>query len=162
MTEVDRPAFNEAISRLARVMDKSASADLLEDYYHDLREFDLAQVLRAIDHARQSSRFWPRPAVLREACRQPRQDAPGTAIPAWVDPVAGVHWCDACADTGFVLGLECPGDGACHMRSCGRLGDQSHTHAYTRRCGCLSTNPVIAHDRDEQRKRANTQQGDHA
>ena len=158
MTVMDMPAFSASLKRLGRVMSRPITDDLVEDYFTDLREFPLDTVDRALDRVRKTAKFWPRPAVIREACIV----APGvgsiTAVPHWVDPVADVYFCSTCSDSGFVRGLTCVGDGGCHIGHCGQLAGQTSEHSYTRRCRCVSTNPVMQRERDIQRQRTAPQQ----
>ena len=76
-----------------------------------------------------------------------------TAVPNWVDPVGGRFFCGTCEDSGFVQGLTCAGNGACHIGHCGQFDNQQYAHSYARRCGCVTTNPVMMADRDKARQR---------
>ena len=56
--------------------------------------------------------------------------------------------CVSCEDTGFVRGLECPGDGRCQCGRCGRPMGSITPHGYTRKCSCRATNPVLLRQRE--------------
>jgi hypothetical protein len=150
---MDMPAFSASLKRLGRVMSRVVADDLVEDYFVDLKEFPLDTVDRALDHVRKSARFWPRPGVIREACLLVPGVRSATCIPSWVDPVAEAYFCSDCSDSGFVRGLECAGDGRCHVGHCGQQVGQTGPHPYIRRCGCVRTNPVLMRERDIQRQR---------
>ena len=153
MTAMDMPDFAASLKRLGRTMSRVVAEDLVEDYFSDLKEFPLDCVNKALDHVRKTARFWPRPSVIREACLLVPGVASVTSVPHWVDPAADVYFCNACCDSGFMQGLTCDGDGRCHIGHCGQTAGQMHTHTYTRRCGCVSSNPVMMRDRDLQRNR---------
>lgn len=56
--------------------------------------------------------------------------------------------CANCEDTGFVRGLDCPGDGRCNVGRCGQTGHVSYPHGYTRPCHCRGTNQVLIKARE--------------
>lgn len=153
MTAMDMPEFSAALKRLGRTMSRVVGEDLVEDYFLDLKEFPLENVHRAFDHVRKTAKYWPRPSVIREACLLVPGVASVTSVPPWVDPVADVFFCSDCDDSGFVRRLECPGDGSCQIAHCGQVSGQSTSHGYTRRCSCVSTNPVMMRERDLHRNR---------
>jgi hypothetical protein len=64
------------------------------------------------------------------------------------------YHCTACEDTGFVRGLDCPGDGRCAVAHCGQPGHVSYAHGYTRRCHCRASNPVLIKGRETLRAMA--------
>lgn len=65
--------------------------------------------------------------------------------------------CANCEDTGFVRGLDCPGDGRCHIGRCGQLAHVSYPHGYTRACHCRATNPALIQAREWMNARAKTE-----
>ena len=148
MTPADLGLFRDGLRRLGRVMSRVVSEELVEDYFADLREFPWASVEAAIEEVRKSSRFWPRPAQLREACLKPMRSEPVTAMPGYVNHAAERYACDVCQDTGFERGLDCDGTGRCHLGHCGSPGSSNATHAFTRRCACRGTNPVLVRERE--------------
>jgi hypothetical protein len=152
VTDAERPQFDTDLLRMARVFGQSPTGEVLGDYFDDLKDYPLATVQNAISHCRKTSKFWPRPAVLREACTMIPGVSVSTIVPAWVNHNADVYFCKDCDDTGFVLRLECPGDGRCGIGNCGKLGSNGHAHDYVRRCHCRSSNPVLLRDREESRK----------
>jgi hypothetical protein len=153
VTQNDYPAFKAALVRLGRVMSHPTSEDVVQDYFSDLQEFPLENVGLALDHVRKTSKFWPKPSVIREACLLVPGVTHITGVPSWVDPVAEKYFCGTCDDTGFVRGLSCAGDGTCHIGHCGQMAGRVFEHTYTRRCGCVATNPVLMRERDLQRQR---------
>lgn len=158
MTAMDMPVFSASLKQLGRIMSRVVGDALVEDYYADLKEFPLDAVQKAIEHVRKNARFWPRPSALREACLLVPGIATVTAIPHWVDHAAERYFCGVCADSGFARGLECPGDGRCRVGHCGQEGHSTYAHAYTRRCGCVYTNPVLMAERDKARQHNAPQQ----
>jgi hypothetical protein len=72
-----------------------------------------------------------------------------------------VYHCARCEDTGFVRGLDCPGDGRCAVGHCGQPGHVSYAHSYTRRCHCRATNPVLVRQREILRVNATKEKHEH-
>ena len=148
MTRDDFAAFKAAIERTGTAFSKALPSDLVSTYYRDLDAYPLPAVLAALDKARQSGKFFPRVATLRELCQSDSAVTVGTDVPGWVNHDEGIYFCSGCADTGFVRGLTCQGDGTCHIGGCGREGHATDVHGYTRRCDCRPTNPVLRRQRE--------------
>jgi len=98
----------------------------------------------------------PRPYQLIDACHEAHRAEASSAgyndVPSWVKPDQGVFFCADCQDTGWMVGLICAGNGACGHRSCGKAESLHNrvvdpSHGYTRRCACITSNPVIARQR---------------
>ena len=148
MTTNDLAAFRSALERTAAAYSKALPSDLTSTYFDDLEAYPLAAVLAALDKARQSGKFFPRVATLRELCASDSRVMVPTDIPPWVNHSEGIYFCSACNDTGFLRGLECAGTGTCHIGHCGVPGYANHPHGYTRFCSCRSTNPILRRQRE--------------
>ena len=159
MTDNDLDDFSVAFRHLGSVLlpvGKSINSDMLMDAFRDLQEFPLATVVAALEKVRRSARFFPKPAVLIDTCRELAHvgsiDRGG--IPDWVDHngLDPKYFCDLCRDTGFVRDLHCDGYGACHTPGCGKDVRRGESHDYTRKCSCRRDNPVLVYERTKQRR----------
>lgn len=142
--------FADALRRLGhRLGKKDVDTDAVTEAFEDLRSFEWQVVVDAIETLRKTSRFFPRPQQLIDACHEASRAYHSKAFvpPADVDHRAGRYACNVCEDTGFERGLECDGSGACHIGACGKEGGSNTPHPFTRRCGCRATNPVLVHAR---------------
>lgn len=148
MTRDDFAPFRTALERTGAAYGKPVPADLSGMYFDDLARFPLAAALAAIDKARQTSKFFPRVATLRELCATDSAVAVATDVPGWVNHDAGQFFCTSCDDTGFVRRLACAGDGKCRIAGCGREGHANAPHDYTRLCPCRGTNPILLRQRE--------------
>ena len=160
MSPSDLPTFRDALHRLGRVFSRAVSEELVEDYFQDLKEFDWRLVEAAIEETRKTAKFWPRPAVLREACLTPMRSEPFTSMPAYVNHTEERYACDVCQDTGFERGLSCEGNGTCHVGHCGAQGYVNAAHDFTRRCRCRATNPVLVRERERSAARRSGMQAE--
>lgn len=156
MTADDLGAFRAGLERTASAFGKALSNDLVATFFADLSGYPLTAVLGAIDKARRDGRFFPRVSMLRELCETDSAIVVPTFVPEWIDHDHGRYWCEGCQDTGYVRKLECPGDGACHLGSCGRDGYNKDPHPYTRPCSCRPTNPILIRQREMSRQRRAT------
>lgn len=154
MTDTDLDTFGASYRRMATRLGKAVDGAVVMEAFRDVREHPLPVVEAALETLGRSCRFMPRPVQVIEACRDhARQRATdGVGVPSWVDHQADVFFCNDCHDTGFAQGLVCDGDGRCHLHGC------HEAHAYTRKCGCRPTNPVLAHQRDLLRRSAPSRQ----
>jgi hypothetical protein len=143
MTQADFATFKTALDRTAMAYSKALPTDLAATYFGDLDTYPLQAVLAAIEKARREGKFFPRVATLRELCATHSQVLVTTDVPAFVNHDQGVYFCQDCADTGFVRGLLCDGDGRCHIGGCGKAGHTVYAHVFTRFCSCRGTNPVL-------------------
>jgi len=156
----DGPAFSAALKRLGRAFGKDLDAELVGDYWDDLKGYSWPLVERALSQVRQSSRYWPRPVVILDACIEEARKGGHytTAMPVDTKDEHGnpvrVYACDVCEDTGFERGLVCDGYGVCHIRGCSDQGSEHEPHGFTRRCACRATNPVLMRERDATRRPA--------
>lgn len=66
MTEADRPAFAKALFALGETFNEPVSEIRAEGYFAALNDYDLQQVTGSIRHALKASKFFPKPAELRE------------------------------------------------------------------------------------------------
>ena len=152
MTRDDVATFRDHLERTALAYGKALPTDMVSLYFDDLAAYPLTAVVAAIDKARQSGKFFPRVATLRELCETDSAVAVATDVPGWVNHDTGMYFCSGCSDTGFVRGLECQGDGACKIGGCGREAHINEPHAYTRKCACRATNPVLVRQRELMRQ----------
>jgi hypothetical protein len=171
MTQTDYGDFAASLHRLGRAFSKPVEAEMIQDYFDDLKGYSLGLVEEALTHVRQTSRFWPRPVVILDACieasraRASRSDA----VPATVNHDDDRYACDVCLDTGFERKLECDGTGVCRIDACANAWavytqarsanpvadiDRPYAHAFTRRCVCRATNPVLVREREATRRPA--------
>lgn len=157
MTAADFRDFRAAIERTAAAFGKALPETLTGTYFDDLGAYPLTAVLAALDKARREMRFFPRVSSLRELCETDSAVVVPTAVPEWIDHDHGRYWCEGCQDTGYARGLECPGDGTCHLGSCGRDGHNKDPHPYTRACSCRPTNPILIRQREMSRQRRASQ-----
>lgn len=148
MTDTDFQTFRTSLERTAAAYGKALDSGLAATYFGDLDAYPLPAVLAALDKARQSGKFFPRVATLRELCQSDSAVTVATMVPPWVNHNEGAYFCDRCDDTGFVRRLECLGNGGCHIANCGREGYPANPHTYTRACGCRATNPVLRRQRE--------------
>lgn len=148
MTTDDFAAFRVALERTAASYGKAVTSDLTSTYFNDLDRFPLPAVVAAIDKARQTGKFFPRVATLRELCATDSAIVVGTDVPSWVNHDEGAYFCSTCDDTGFVRRLTCDGAGQCRIAGCGRHGHPNEPHGYTRKCSCRGTNPVLMRQRE--------------
>jgi hypothetical protein len=162
MTGHDMPAFKLALHRLGRSLGRAVSEELTEDYFNDLLEFSWPIVEAAMEDVRKTARFWPRPAILREACLKPMRSEPFTQLPTNVNHAEERYACDVCQDTGFERELTCDGNGACRVGHCGAKGYANLPHDFTRRCGCRATNPILVRERERSAARRSGMQQEHA
>lgn len=79
MTEVDRPAFAEALFALGETFNEPVTEIRAEAYFDALGEFDVQSVTKAIRLALRQCRFMPRPADLRELIEGNRDEAADAA-----------------------------------------------------------------------------------
>lgn len=104
-------------------------------YFEALRDLP-EQAVHAGAHAlslEHGRRFFPTTAEWRTAADAAQQAEFRRALPAPRDE-PWHHDCGDCEDTGWVLGLSCPGD-----RTCGR--PRPHlAHSYTVACPCRASN----------------------
>ena len=164
----DRDAFGVSYRKLAaRLNAKPLTDDAVNEAYLDCAHWPLEVVDQALEALRTSSRFMPRPVQLIGACQDAarRHASNGGSVPDWVNHDERRYFCDVCDDTGFERRLECDGTGVCHVGRCGQNEDADHhkirndPHPFTRRCGCRATNPVLAKERDAQRRPAEGERG---
>lgn len=148
MTEADLSPFRASLERTAATYGKALPAEMSSTYFSDLKMFPLAAVLAAIDKARQTGKFFPRVATLRELCATDSSVAIPTDIPSWVNHDEAKYYCQNCDDTGYVRRLECGGTGDCHIKGCGLEGRLNEPHPYTRACRCRSENPILRRQRE--------------
>jgi hypothetical protein len=80
MTEMDRPAFAEAMLTLCETFNEPLSDVKVEAYFGALNDSDIGAVLGACRHALRSCKFFPRPVELREFITGSAEDA---AEQAW-------------------------------------------------------------------------------
>jgi hypothetical protein len=142
--------FAEALRTLARRLGrKDVDTETATEAFEDLRSFPWPVVTAALETLRKTSRFFPRPQQLIDACHDASREYHSKAFvkPDNVNHEAGQYACDVCQDTGFERGLECDGTGVCHVGHCGHEGHVNQPHAFTRRCACRPTNPVLIHAR---------------
>lgn len=66
MTELDREPFAKGLWTLAETFNEPMSDTKAEAYFNALSEFDITAVNVAMHHALRHSKFFPRPAELRE------------------------------------------------------------------------------------------------
>lgn len=66
MTEMDRAPFAEALLALGETFNEPVSQIRAEGYFAALNDLTLTQVTGAIRHALKASKFFPKPAELRE------------------------------------------------------------------------------------------------
>lgn len=148
MTRDDFAAFKAGMERSGLAFGKALPGDLVSTYYRDLDAYPLPAVLAALDKARQTGKFFPRVATIRELCQSDSAVAVATDIPSWVNHDEGKYWCASCDDTGFVRRLECLGNGGCRLSGCGQTGHRNEPHPYTRMCSCRGTNPILRRQRE--------------
>lgn len=79
MTELDRPAFAEAMLTLCETFNEPLSDVKIEAYFGALREFDIEPVLAACRLALASCKYFPRPVELREFIQGNADDAASAA-----------------------------------------------------------------------------------
>lgn len=75
MTVDDNRDFTQRLAALAEVFDVKLSAARIALYFETLREFALADVVRALNHAAKTNKFFPRPAELRDTIVGDSEDA---------------------------------------------------------------------------------------
>ena len=148
MSRDDFAPFRLALERTAAAYGKPLATDLTSTYFDDLEAYPLPAVLAALDKARHTGKFFPRVATLRELCATHPAVLVVTDVPPWVNHDTGTYFCSNCADTGFLRGLACDGDGRCHLGGCGREGHVNEPHGYTRACSCRPTNPLLRRQRE--------------
>lgn len=153
MTPSDLLQFSDKIQRLAKVFNHDLNAETIQDYFEDLKEFSWPTVDRALGYARKGSKYWPKPAHLREYCLFSPHVASDVEIPSWVDHNAEIYFCKDCSDTGFIP-KHCDGTGRCGIGHCGKQYSDGHTHDYVSKCHCRATNPILCAERAEFRKRS--------
>lgn len=73
MTEVDRVTFAEGLFTLGETFNEPMSDAKVEAYFSALEDCDIQQVSGAMRHAIRASKFFPRPADLREYIDGDRQ-----------------------------------------------------------------------------------------
>jgi hypothetical protein len=66
MTELDRHAFAEGFHALCETFNEPISDVKIESFFDTLRDFEIHHVLHAMKLALRRSKFFPRPADLRE------------------------------------------------------------------------------------------------
>jgi hypothetical protein len=142
MNLADAPALLAELTKMALAFNaKPVTTELTEVWMEALIDVPWPHVQGAMEDHRKHGRFWPRPSTIRElvdrasVARQSRRSA--GAVPD--DPSAPPH-CSRCEDTGWELGLFCPGDGRCGHHGCRTTALDGHT--FTRPCRCRATNPV--------------------
>lgn len=141
MTHTDIPALSDALHVLGRAFSHPVDSEDVEDVFRDLRDFPLGVVTTALDTLRKTSRFWPRPHALIDACREAQAAMTQRVAlpPDWQAREPGDKWCPECQDTGW-LTRTCPGDQTC-------LRPKAHyAHAFVVPCGCRRHNPVYQHE----------------
>lgn len=79
MTELDRPAFAEAMLMLGETFNEPITDIKTEAYFDALRDLDIADVNQAVRHALRTCEFCPRPAKLREMIEGNADDAADAA-----------------------------------------------------------------------------------
>lgn len=75
MTSNDHREFVQHLTALAELFDAKVSAARMALYFETLREFPLREVIRALNHAAKTCKFFPRPAELREFLVGDSEDA---------------------------------------------------------------------------------------
>jgi hypothetical protein len=150
---MDYGDFSASMHRLGRTFSKPVDAELIEDYFEDLKGYSLPIVEQALTHCRQTARFWPRPVQVLDACIERARERSVSSVPDGHAP------CRDCADSGFERGPEgrglwCDGSGVCHLPGCGTPGADSEGHWFTRRCPCRTHNPVLARERDASKRQS--------
>lgn len=80
MTELDRPAFSEALFTLSETFNEPMSDLKIEAYFDALRDLEIGPVMLAMRHSLRSAKFCPRPVEIREHVNGSREDG---AEAAW-------------------------------------------------------------------------------
>jgi len=131
MTRVN---FGPVFQRLARQLGKTITEPaIVEDYFEALKDLPLEAVTEAADTLSKSATWFPKTSEWREAAALVHRKLLQRAV----HEPRGEPWrhdCHDCEDTGWVQGLECPGD-----VTCGRPRPHA-PHSYTRACPCRATN----------------------
>lgn len=79
MTELDRPALAEALLALSETFNEPFSDVKAEAYFTALSDLEIGDVLLAMRHALRVSKFFPRPAEIRESIGGTGEDAADAA-----------------------------------------------------------------------------------
>ena len=86
MTESDMPVFAAALHRLGEVFGEPVSTGRADAYFAALEDLPIEAVLTAARAAIRGSKFFPRPAELRELARQPGSVVIHNLITSWSVP----------------------------------------------------------------------------
>jgi hypothetical protein len=126
MTDADLPAFRAILSELGSVYQRKLDEDVIRAYRKALQDLELAQVQLGADRCARTRRYFPRPAEIREAVGEARQESSGRQ--ASRDP--GAPTCPECQGNGWMESW-CSGRGECGLPSCKALG---YAHGLASRC----------------------------
>lgn len=134
--EPRKDEFATVFNRLAVALrEKDIDAATMRVYYETLKDLPAAALEGgAAALMREPGRKWfPTTAEWRAAAELAQE----TLLRKAVKPARAEPWhleCERCEDTGWVAGLECPGDA-----TCGRTKTHA-AHSFTRACPCRPTN----------------------
>jgi hypothetical protein len=139
MTGVDMPAFVEALKRTGAIFSKPVDGELTEGYHLALADIPLPIIEAGLLRCQRGSKFFPRPAQIREACDAVKSGMGHVAGPP-VHHEDGQVWCARCSDTGWEH-HECSGAGRCHRCHAAKMS-VGYDHRYVTACECRGRNPV--------------------
>jgi hypothetical protein len=139
-------AFADALVALGELYNEPVSSQRAELFLRMVQVLPFSAVMEALAWHGQSSKFFPRPADLRDRIENEAVRELQRALP----PTRDWHVdCQACDDTGWQES-SCDGDGS---QACGRTF--RHTkHQFVVPCPCRPTNPTYQRHRQEQRRHA--------
>jgi hypothetical protein len=131
----DALRFHHAITSLGLAFHRELDDADFERFAADLDDIPIDRLEDACVYLRRHSKRFPTVAHIREQVDLlPKPDQRVIATSVRSRPDDPPH-CVRCEDTGWELGLWCEGG------SCGRTRVHA-AHAFTRPCGCRSSNPV--------------------
>ena len=153
MTGSDKVAFRADMLRAGAAFQVPVDDAMLAVYFEGLADLNLDTLREAFRDCVEQLKWFPKVVDLRdaEAGVRARQAQVHTKQLVARAPEFDARYCTSCEDTGFVRGLDCPGDGRCHVGRCGHPGHVAYPHGYTRLCSCRATNPVLARQRERLR-----------